>query len=275
MADNKPIKAEQVLKIEPRTELHFRGPYTEIATEYLILTNPSDRKVCFKIKTTAPKRYCVRPNSGIIDPKNSTKIAVMLQPSLSVDSQQINEFKNKHKFMVQTTFAPDGEVNQESLWKKVDPLSIMESKLKCVFDLHYIEVNENQDNNKDHLSSSPTLTPSLANTKVDELFSTNEQSLGSNVYVKPSEDTNSVTLVEDNRKLRDEVALLRQELMQVKEEGLKKRINKPQAQGPTYGGDLLENQQNTDQVVLKDDTHILFLALFFFVLGVIFSKILL
>ena len=91
------------------------GPYTEIATEYLTLTNPSDRKVCFKIKTTAPKRYCVRPNSGLIDPKNSTKIAVMLQPSASVDSQQINEFKNKHKFMVQTTFAPDGEVNQDQL----------------------------------------------------------------------------------------------------------------------------------------------------------------
>lgn len=41
----------------------------------------------------------------------------MLQPSPSVDSQQINEFKNKHKFMVQTTFA-DGDVNQESLVKE-------------------------------------------------------------------------------------------------------------------------------------------------------------
>lgn len=80
------------------------------------MTNPSEKRVCFKIKTTAPKRYCVRPNSGMIEPKNSTKIAVMLQPSPSVDSQQINEFKNKHKFMVQTTFAPDdGEVNQENL----------------------------------------------------------------------------------------------------------------------------------------------------------------
>lgn len=64
--------------------------------------------------------------------------------------------------------------------------------------------------------------------------------------------------------------------MQVKEEGLKKRISyKPQTHGPTYGGDILENESKaTDQMVLKNNTHILFFALFFFVLGVIFSKIL-
>lgn len=39
------------------------------------LTNPSDKKVLFKIKTTAPKKYCVRPNSGILDPKNVIEIA--------------------------------------------------------------------------------------------------------------------------------------------------------------------------------------------------------
>ena len=41
----------------------------------MTLTNPSDRKVCFKIKTTAPKRYCVKPNSGVIDPKQTVQIA--------------------------------------------------------------------------------------------------------------------------------------------------------------------------------------------------------
>jgi len=266
MAD-KPVKPEQVLKIEPKNELHFKGPYTEIATEYLTLSNPSDRRVCFKIKTTAPKRYCVRPNSGIIDAKSSTVIAVMLQPSPPVDSQQINEFKNKHKFMVQTTFAPDGEVNQESLWKKVDPLAIMESKLKCVFDLQFIEVNENSDNNKD--SNLGSLTNS---TKSEDLGigGGGEQSISSTVYVK-SEDQ---SLVDDNRKLRDEVALLRQELMQVKEEGLKKRISKPQTQGPTYGDMVLDESNNQDLLVLKNNTHILFFGLILFVIGVIFGKIL-
>lgn len=88
---------------------------------------------------------------------------------------------------------------------------------------------------------------------------------------QPTEDP---SLVEDNRKLRDELALLRQELMQVKEEGLKKRISKPQTQGPTYGDSLEGELQNQDLFVLKNNTQILFFALIFFVIGVIFGKIL-
>jgi VAMP-associated protein involved in inositol metabolism len=39
------------------------------------LTNPSEKKVCFKIKTTAPKKYCVRPNSGVLDAKGVIDVA--------------------------------------------------------------------------------------------------------------------------------------------------------------------------------------------------------
>ena len=42
------------------------------------LHNPTDKKVCFKVKTTAPKKYCVRPNSGIIQPQSSVSVAGML-----------------------------------------------------------------------------------------------------------------------------------------------------------------------------------------------------
>lgn len=44
------------------------GPFTDVVTTNLKLKNPSDKRVCFKVKTTAPRRYCVRPNSGVIDP---------------------------------------------------------------------------------------------------------------------------------------------------------------------------------------------------------------
>lgn len=43
------------------------GPFTDVVTTNLKLKNPSDRRVCFKVKTTAPRRYCVRPNSGVIE----------------------------------------------------------------------------------------------------------------------------------------------------------------------------------------------------------------
>lgn len=54
---------------------HFIGPFTEVVQTELKLKNPSDKKVCFKVKTTAPKRYCVRPNSGILEPGASAAIS--------------------------------------------------------------------------------------------------------------------------------------------------------------------------------------------------------
>ena len=95
---------------EPPIELSFQGPFVTAVTSSMKLKNPSDKKVCFKIKTTAPKRYCVKPNSGVVDPTSEVQIAVSLQP-FEYDPSE----KNKHKFMVQSMFAPDGEIDQDKL----------------------------------------------------------------------------------------------------------------------------------------------------------------
>lgn len=55
--------------------LSSSGPFTDVVTATLKLTNPTDRNVCFKVKTTAPRRYCVRPNSGIIDAGASVNVS--------------------------------------------------------------------------------------------------------------------------------------------------------------------------------------------------------
>lgn len=103
-------KSEQVLRLEPTSELRFRGNsvvsfqiaslvvsdlsqvqlmfnyaftwsilrlgnFTEVVTANLKLTNPSEKKVCFKVKTTAPKRYCVRPNSGFVEAGGVVEVA--------------------------------------------------------------------------------------------------------------------------------------------------------------------------------------------------------
>lgn len=55
--------------------LSSSGPFTDVVTTNLKLGNPTDRNVCFKVKTTAPRRYCVRPNSGIIDAGTSINVS--------------------------------------------------------------------------------------------------------------------------------------------------------------------------------------------------------
>jgi len=51
-----------------------KGPFTQHVKEILSVRNPNNLPVAFKVKTTAPKQYCVRPNSGRIDPGESVDV---------------------------------------------------------------------------------------------------------------------------------------------------------------------------------------------------------
>ncbi|CAG2163626.1 unnamed protein product [Oppiella nova] len=61
-------------------------------------------------------------NTGLIEPFIITTIDVRRLPV------RLDDW-----FVVETMFAPDGEVNNQTIWKGVDPEAIMDSKLKCVF----------------------------------------------------------------------------------------------------------------------------------------------
>ena len=52
------------------------------------------------------------PNVGVVDPNTEVSIAVSLQP-FEFDPEEKN---NKHKFMIQSMFAPEtSEINQKTL----------------------------------------------------------------------------------------------------------------------------------------------------------------
>jgi hypothetical protein len=196
-------KADQILVIEPGIELAFIGPFTSPVSSAMKLSNPSDRRVCFKIKTTAPKRYCVKPNSGVIDPRQTVQISVSLQP-FEYDPNE----KNKHKFMVQSMFAPDGDINQDTLWKETDANQLMDSKLKCVFVLP--EENSSgamAGNNRDDVSKSD--------------YQSKQAIPASPKILGDSNDVNLKRTVEEIKRLQEETSSLRQENIQLKEESLR------------------------------------------------------
>lgn len=58
----------------------WAGPFTEVVTSYLKLKNPTEHKIAFKVKTTAPKRYCVRPNSGVLRQDGEITVSGNPQP---------------------------------------------------------------------------------------------------------------------------------------------------------------------------------------------------
>ncbi|EFO24579.1 MSP domain-containing protein VAP [Loa loa] len=122
----------QVLAIEPSHELVFKGPFNDVVTCQMRLTNPTERQVCFKVKTTAPKQYCVRPNSGVLSPGETCNVAVMLQPFDASSNVEVEH--TKHKFMVQSVYAPPGDLSLDSIWKNAQPSELMDSKLRVVFE---------------------------------------------------------------------------------------------------------------------------------------------
>ena len=62
------------LILDPPNELRFKGPFDDYVTVSLIIKNPTEKRIAFKIKTTAPRRYCVKPNSGVLDSGQSMKV---------------------------------------------------------------------------------------------------------------------------------------------------------------------------------------------------------
>jgi len=97
------------VEIDPQ-ELAFQRPFNAEVTQILKIKNPNRLPVAFKVKTTAPKQYCVRPNSGRIEPGKEVEVTVILQPMKQEPSLDI---KCKDKFLVQSHTEEDKESVQE------------------------------------------------------------------------------------------------------------------------------------------------------------------
>jgi len=119
------------LELIPNGDLIFKGPFNVVSTTALKLSNGGSERLAYKIKTTAPKRYCVKPNSGFLDPHEVTSIQVMLQPQ----TPGVQDDRAKHKFMVQWAVIPDSYTDDcETFWKRdASTASVQDAKLKCVF----------------------------------------------------------------------------------------------------------------------------------------------
>ncbi|XP_069507170.1 vesicle-associated membrane protein-associated protein B/C [Ambystoma mexicanum] len=239
-------KVEQVLVLEPQHELKFRGPFTDVVTTTLKLSNPLDTNVCFKVKTTAPRRYCVRPNSGIIDGGSSVNVSVMLQP-FDYDPNE----KSKHKFMVQSLVAPPDTSDMEAVWKEAKPEELMDSKLRCVFELP-------AENEKPHDVEINKITSTTA---VKTESSSMSKSVSSNL-----DDTEVKKNTDEYRRLQLEVQRLLDENKRFKEdEGLRMRKT-PQT----------SHTVSTSSTMIKEEglnTRLLALVVLFFIFGVIIGKV--
>jgi len=154
------VDAQGGLLLDPSNELRFKGPFDDYVTVSLSIRNPTKSRIAFKIKTTAPKRYCVKPNSGVLDPEQSMKVNVLLQP-FNYDPNE----KNKHKFMVQYLYLNDEEIQMSvndilTMWKDVNSSRLLDLKLKCIFDYDSSDLTKTTNNTNQAINDTNTSTMS-------------------------------------------------------------------------------------------------------------------
>ncbi|KAG1745991.1 PapD-like protein [Suillus paluster] len=120
----------------PNNALGFNRPFSQLVKQVLTITNKNAQPVAFKVKTTAPKLYCVRPNSGRIEPGESVDVSVMLQPMK--DEPPLSS-KCKDKFLIQSTLiTPEKETRDlQDFWNVPagtgEEWKVYQQKLRVVY----------------------------------------------------------------------------------------------------------------------------------------------
>ncbi|GAU25694.1 hypothetical protein TSUD_266210, partial [Trifolium subterraneum] len=98
----------------------------------LLLSNKSDNFVAFKVKTTNPKKYFVRPNIGVVLPRSTCDITVTMQGQKEAppNMQCID------KFLIQSVVANPGATTKDitpKMFKKEFGDEVEECKFKVVY----------------------------------------------------------------------------------------------------------------------------------------------
>ncbi|BFG37075.1 hypothetical protein CerSpe_233480 [Prunus speciosa] len=118
----------QILEIQPK-ELKFLFELKKQSSCSVMLTNMTNRHVAFKVKTTSPKKYCVRPNVGVILPKSTSEFSVTMQAPRAGPP----DMECRDKFLIQSTIVSSGTTDEDitaSMFAKDDGKYIEEKKLR-------------------------------------------------------------------------------------------------------------------------------------------------
>ncbi|KAI7842517.1 hypothetical protein COHA_003871 [Chlorella ohadii] len=124
------MASENFLVVGP-TELKFRFELRKNVPCTLTLQNPTGERVAFKVKTTSPKKYCVRPSSGIVEPGSSKEVQVIMQAQREYPPSLAD---CKDKFLVQCVKlgASDAKEVTPDMFDATKQRDIRQTKLRVV-----------------------------------------------------------------------------------------------------------------------------------------------
>ncbi|KAI3468936.1 hypothetical protein Pfo_025599 [Paulownia fortunei] len=124
------MSSGELLNVEP-LEMKFPFELKKQISCSLQVSNKTENYVAFKVKTTNPKKYCVRPNTGIVLPRSTCDIVVTMQAQKEAPA----DMQCKDKFLLQSVVATPGATPKDitaEMFNK-DQGQVEECKLKVVY----------------------------------------------------------------------------------------------------------------------------------------------
>jgi len=116
------------LQIQPDDELKFRLELKKQIPATIRLYNSGNEEIAFKVKTTAPKKYCVKPNTGFVKKGETVNVHVIMQAQREWPADMM---KCKDKFLVQS--CPSGGSTEFTELFVKGKEDIKEQKLKVSY----------------------------------------------------------------------------------------------------------------------------------------------
>lgn len=121
----------QLISVHPE-ELTFEFELEKPSYCNLKVVNNTEHHIAFKVKTTSPKKYFVRPNTNVVQPWDSCTITVTLQ----AQKEYPPDMQCKDKFLLQSTKVPpsiDIDEISPDIFNKHGENVIEECKLRVVY----------------------------------------------------------------------------------------------------------------------------------------------
>ncbi|KAG6515732.1 hypothetical protein ZIOFF_026161 [Zingiber officinale] len=121
----------QMISVYPE-ELSFEVELEKPSPCNIKVVNNTEHHVAFKVKTTSPKKYFVRPNASVVQPWDSCTVTVTLQAQKELPP----DMQCKDKFLIQSAKVPptnDIDEIPKDTFNKDGEKVIEELKLRVVY----------------------------------------------------------------------------------------------------------------------------------------------
>ncbi|KAG6510602.1 hypothetical protein ZIOFF_028627 [Zingiber officinale] len=195
------MSSGELLEIDP-LELKFPFELKKQISCSIQLKNNSDNHIAFKVKTTSPKKYCVRPNSGVVLPRSTCDVIVTMQAQREAPP----DMQCKDKFLVQSVVIDQDAATKDvtiEMFAKESGNVVNEVKLRVLYVPPPQPPSPVPEGSEEGSSPRPSLSDN-GNLNASELLDNIA------LLTKLTEEKNAA--VEQNKKLKQELELVRREV---------------------------------------------------------------